>query len=251
VMRQLIKEWLPTFSPLFMVERAFWVFVAIGLAAVGLVVALRRWLTITDSLMFVFFSVLALERTRHIVWFGFIALFVCARLVGHLTIERRREFQLRCAAAAFALVAFCGCMVFGNVIGARVHFTPSNNFSPALVAELASPTMTGNVMNSYELGGELIYRDWPRLKPSLDSRVDSYGDDYLLFSIRLLQEEDLLNLFLEGNRVEHMLLLRRDFELKLRTMPSIRANWHIRLTDGDIFLLDRNVPLSPPVVDPT
>ena len=27
-------------------------------------------------------------------------------------------------------------------------------------------------------------------------------------------------------------------------MPSIRANWHIRLTDGEIFLLERNVPLA-------
>ena len=103
--------------------------------------------------------------------------------------------------------------------------------------------MTGNVLNSYELGGELIYRDWPRLKPSIDSRVDSYGDDYLLFSIQLLQDEKLLDLFLEGNRVSYMLLLRRDFELAIRRMPSIRANWHIRLTDGDIFLLERNAPL--------
>ena len=242
-MRQLIKEWLPTFSPLFVVERAFWIFIAIGLAVLALVVALRRYLAITDALLLAFFTALALERSRHVVWFGFIALYVCAGLVGRLTIERRRELGLRAAAAGFALAATCTCALFGNADHAYFYEVPSNNFSPALVAELADPAMAGNVLNSYELGGELIYRDWPRLKPSIDSRVDSYGDDYLLFSIQLLQDEKLLDLFLEGNRVSYMLLLRRDFELGIRRMPSIRANWHIRLTDGDIFLLERNVPL--------
>jgi len=95
-------------------------------------------------------------------------------------------------------------------------------------------------MTSYELGAEVIYRWWPRLQPSIDSRIDSYGDDYALFHVRLLQDERLLDLFLDGNRVNYMLLLRRDLDLGLRAMPSIRANWHIRLTDGDIFLIERN-----------
>ena len=242
-MRQLIKEWLPTFSALFVVERAFWIFIAVLAATLALVVALRRFLSITDALLLAFFTALALERSRHIVWFGFIALYVCAGLVGHLRLERRRELGLRAASAGLALAAICACAVFGNAAHGFFYEVPSNNFSPALVTELANPGMTGNVLNSYELGGELIYRDWPRLKPSIDSRVDSYGDDYLLFSIQLLQDEKLLDLFLEGNRVSYMLLLRRDFELAIRRMPSIRANWHIRLTDGDIFLLERNAPL--------
>ncbi|MCK9689609.1 hypothetical protein [Scleromatobacter humisilvae] len=242
-MRQLIKEWLPTFSPLFVVERAFWIFIAVLAATLALVVALRRYLNVTDGLLLAVFTVLALDRSRHIVWFGFIALYVCAGLVGHLTLERRRERGLRAAAACLALAATSACALLGNAAHGFFYEVPSNNFSPPLVAELADPKVAGNVLNSYELGGELIYRDWPRLKPSIDSRVDSYGDDYLLFSIQLLQNENLLNLFLEGNHVSYMLLLRRDFELGIRRMPSIRAHWHIRLTDGDIFLLERNEPL--------
>ncbi len=244
VMRQYIKEWLPTFSPLFVVVRPFWIFAAVFVAALALVVALWRHLRITDGLLLAVFAVLALERSRHIVWFGFVALYVCAGLVGHVTLTRRRELGLRAASAALALVATCACALFGNAEYAYVYEVPSDNFSKAMVAELADPRMSGNVLTSYELGAELIYRDWPRLKPSIDSRVDSYGDDYLLFSIQLLENENLLNLFLEGNHVSYMLLLRRDFDLGIRAMPSIRANWHIRLTDGEIFLLERNVPLA-------
>ncbi len=249
VIRAVIKEWLPTFSPLFTGEPEFKAFVIIGLAAVATLVWLRRHLRATDLLLFLFFTALALERQRHIVWFGFVAMTVCARLIGSVRIAPRRETQLQGGCAAFALVAFVACMVFGNVVGSHIYFAPSNNFNPVLVRELADPGVVGNVFNSYELGGELIYRDWPRLKPSIDSRVDSYGDDYLLFSIQLLSDERLLNLFLEGNRVSYMLLLSRDFNRGVRSMPSIRANWHIRLTDGDIFLLERNVPL-PPVATP-
>ena len=247
VMRQLIKEWLPTFSPQIRAERQFWVFMAIFVAATAFVVKLRRFLSATDLLLFLFFAALALERNRHIVWFGFIALTVCARLVGRLSLAPRRELQLRGASIAVALAGLAACAAFGNVAGARIWYSPSNNFNAGLVAELADPAMKGNVLNSYELGGELIYRDWPRLKPSIDSRVDSYGDDYLLFHIRLMQDEKLLNLFLEGNHVDYMLLLRRDFDMSVRDMPSIKANWHIRLTDQDIFLLERNVALPQPV----
>ena len=244
VMRQFIKEWQPTFSPQFYLDRAFWAFAIVFVAAVALIARLRRFLGATDVLLFLFFSVLALERTRHTVWFGFIALTVCARLVGHLQLTPRRELQLRCASAALALAGLAAAATSGNVAGARIYYSPTTNYSPGILAELANPALVGNVLNSYELGGELIYRDWPRLKPSIDSRVDSYGDDYLLFHIQLMRDEKLLNLFLEGNRVAYMLLLRRDFESNVSNMPSIQANWRLRITDGDVYLLERKVPLS-------
>ena len=126
------------------------------------------------------------------------------------------------------------------------NFAPSNNLGPGLVKELSDPAIKGPVVTSYELGAELIYRWWPRLQPSIDSRIDSYGDEYALFHVQLLQNEKLLDLFLDGNRVNYMLLLRRDLDQGVRTMPSIRANWHIRLTDGDVFLIERNQPLATP-----
>lgn len=247
--RVLIFEWLPTFSPQFMATRPFWVALGVAAAFLAVVVRLRRHLGATDVILLLVFLAMAMERNRHTVWFGFIALTVCARLVGHLVITPRAEIRLRAASAGLALAGLLACSVFGNANHARIDFASSDNFSRGMVVELADPTLTGNVLNSYELGGELIYRDWPRLRPSIDSRVDSYGDDYLVFSLQLMHDEGLLNLFLDGNRVNHMLLLRRDFEHDVRNMPSIRAHWHIRLTDGDTYLLERNV-LLPLKADP-
>ncbi|MFL6629592.1 MAG: hypothetical protein ACJ8G1_24365 [Vitreoscilla sp.] len=238
--KMLVKEWLPTFSPLVMQERPFWIFAIIAVATVALVASLHRRLRATEALLLLFFGALALDRSRHFVWFGFIAATVCARLLGPLTPERRRELRLRVAAAAFALVALVVSARFGNAAYATFNFAPSNNLGPGLVKELSDPAVKGPVMTSYELGAEVIYRWWPRLQPSIDSRIDSYGDAYALFHVRLMQDEQLLDLFLDGNRVNYMLLLRRDLDLAVRNMPSIRAKWHIRLTDGDIFLIERN-----------
>jgi hypothetical protein len=238
--RMLIKEWLPTFSPLVMAERPFWIFASVFVGTVALLAILRRHLRATDALLLLFFGALALDRSRHFVWFGFVAASVCARLLGHVEMARSTEFRLRLGAVALALVAICATERFGNAAYATYSYAPSNNLSPGLVRELSDPSMRGPVLTSYELGAEVIYRWWPRLQPSLDSRIDSYGDDYTLFHVRLLQDEKLLDLFLDGNRVNYMLLLRRDLDQGVRNMPSIRANWHIRLTDGEVFLIERN-----------
>jgi hypothetical protein len=241
--RAMISEWLPTFSPLFMGTRAFWIFLAVAVPALALVARLRRHLGATDAMLFALFLGLALSRNRHIVWFGFVALTVCARLISHVVIEHRQQVRLRLAAIGLALSGLAACTAFGNANHAHIYFAPSENLSPAMVAELANPAVKGRVLTSYELGCELIYRDWPRLLPSIDSRVDSYGDLYLLFHVRLMRDEKLLNLFLQGNRVNYMLLLRRDFENNIRNMSSIHANWHIRLATDGVFLLERNQPL--------
>jgi len=243
-MRMLIKEWLPTFSPLVMQARPFWIFASIAVAAVAFILALRRHLRATEALLFLFFTALALDRNRHFVWFGFIAATVCARVLGQVTIEPRREMRLRVVAATFALAVLCISARFGNASEATFNFAGTNNLSSGLVKELSDPAVKGPVLTSYELGAEVIYRWWPRLQPSIDSRIDSYGDDYALFHMQLLRDEKLLDLFLDGNRVNYMLLLRRDLDLGVRAMPSIRANWHIRLSDGAVFLIERNQPLD-------
>jgi len=242
-MKAVISEWLPTFSSKFIGSRAFWIFMVVGMAALGLLAWRRRHLGVTDAILFALFLGLACSRNRHIVWFGFVALFVCARLLSNVDITRRLQGLLQLGTAGLAAAGLALCTLFGNANEARIYFAPSFNFSPAMIAELADPAMKGRVLTSYELGCELIYRDWPRLQPSIDSRVDSYGDLYLLFHMQLMRDEKLLNLFLQGNRVNYMLLVRRDFDNNVRNMASIHDEWHIRLATGGAYLLERRHPL--------
>jgi hypothetical protein len=89
------------------------------------------------------------------------------------------------------------------------------------------------------LGSELIYRAWPRLKPSIDSRIDSYGDDYLLDQHRMLTDEQHLSAFIDRYDVRYMLLLWRDFE-SVKDMPLLRqTGWKMRYADHKMVLLQK------------
>jgi hypothetical protein len=241
-MRTMIKEWLPTLDPQFVATTAFDIFAAaaaLTLAAMGL---MWRRLTVTDVILVASFLGLALQRNRHVVWFGFVALVVVAGLAGRSSPGPRLERGLRLTGLAATVAALCASMTFGNARGAFPDESASNNFTAAMITELDDSSIRGNVFNSYELGGELVYRDWPRLKPSIDSRIDSYGDAYFLQHHRALADEQLLTAFLDGWRVDHMLLLRRDFE-GIRQMRRIGQTWHVRFADQKMLLLERNVPL--------
>ena len=241
-MKSFIWEWLPTFDPRFMSEPPFWIFATVCLVSLALLAASWRALTPTDVLLFVSFGALALQRNRHIVWFVFVDLAVCAHVVGRRRPATRFEWTARAAALMLALVGLGVCAGVGNVRGDFIYASRSENLTSAMKAALAEPALSGNVLNSYELGAELIYRDWPRLKPSIDSRIDSYGDVYFIAHQRLFTKEAELNAFLAAYGVNHMLLLSRDFAGVSR-MPSIKAEWHMRIGDHKMILLERNVAL--------
>ncbi len=244
-MKSLIWEWLPTLAPQFIVEPPFWIFAAVGLASLVLLATTWRALTATDVLLFLAFGALALQRNRHIVWFVFVDLAVCAHVIGQRGWALRAEARARAAVLVLALAGICICARTGNVRGDFLYAALSEDFTPTMQASLADPGLSGNVFNSYELGAELAYRDWPRLKPSIDSRIDSYGDAYFLAHERLLSDEQGLTSFLAAHGVNHMLLLRRDFG-SISRMPGIRAQWHVRSSDRKMLLLERNVALPTP-----
>ena len=244
-MKSVIWEWLPTLSPQFTSEPPFWIFAAVGLVSLALLVTNWRALTVTDALLFLAFGALALQRNRHIVWFVFVDLAVCAHVIGRCAWATRAQAPARVAVLVLALAGIGICARTGNVRGDFPYAALSEDFTPAMTAQLADPALSGNVFTSYELGAELVYRDWPRLKPSIDSRIDSYGDAYFIAHERMLSDEPALTDFLAAHGVNHMLLMRRDFG-GISRMPGIRAQWHVRSSDRKMLLLERNVALPTP-----
>jgi hypothetical protein len=130
---------------------------------------------------------------------------------------------------------------FGNARGSFPYFSPSHNFSEPMIAMIERDSMRGNVFNSYELGAELVYRAYPRLRPSIDSRIDSYGDDYYMSLTTILVDEPRLSRFLTTHDVNYMLLLWRDFNY-LKGMKSLQdAGWRTEFADHKAVLLTRKV----------
>lgn len=248
VTKTFIAEWVPTLSKSFTGRLPFAIFVAALAVTLGVVASLRRRLGVTDALLLLAFGLLAFQRSRFVALYGFIAMAVCARLIGAGPHRPGWERPLLAGAAGVGAIGVALALQFGNVWGAFPYAVPSNNFTEPMIARLARPEMRGNVFNSYELGAELIYRAYPRLRPSMDSRIDSYGDTYFLVQEQLLVDEAMLKEFIADFDVRYMLLLRRDF-VRIRDMPSMKQGWYTDFADQKMLLLARRPEAaSAPVV---
>jgi hypothetical protein len=242
VTKAYINEWNPTLTKAFISSAPFGYFVALFIATMALVFVGRRRARLADVLLLLAFSGLAFQRTRFIALFGFTAIVACGRAIG---IAKRSAATERWLLAFTIGLAACGLSVavrFGNAYGAYPFFSASHGFTEPMVERLADPKMRGNVFNSYELGAELIYRAWPRLQPSLDSRIDSYGDAYFLKQHEMLFDEALLRQFIATYKVRYMLLLWRDVQF-IKKMEGLRQDgWRLAFGDHKMVLLVKTEP---------
>ena len=239
VMQALIVEWTGTFSATFMGQRGFWPYAYLLAFCAAAAVAYRRRLGATEILLLLAFGLLSADRQRHIVYFGLVAPYVLARLIG--AAPAAQEAGQRMIALLLVLIAVgVGALVHsGNLYGAYPYQTPSWRFTPQLIEHVEEHRLQGNVLNSYELGAELIHRFYPGLRPSIDSRIDAYGEMYFLDSLRLLHDERALRQFIQRYDVRYMLLLWGDFE-SVRRMDSLpRDGWRVRFADHKMVLLGR------------
>jgi hypothetical protein len=238
--RSYVYEWLPTFSPLFVESRGFWAFAGYLALSAPLLYAGRKGVTPAGWLLLLAFGYLAIGALRHIAFFAVVSIYPLSSAIAALA-PRIDRFVFARGAVLGILVASVGLLIrFGNINAAYPYYVQSHYFSKALVDYLANEQVRGNVLNSYELGAELIYRFYPRLKPAIDSRVDVYGEKYLFDLLRLNSDEPALRQFVNRYQVAYVLQTWRDFNEGIRRMPHIRDDgWHVVFADHEAVLLGR------------
>jgi hypothetical protein len=239
-LRSYIYEWTPTLYGPFAGSRGYWAFLAF-LAFCAAVLSLG-WRNVppAGALLLLAFGYLALHAQRHIVFFALVSVYPLAAAMRGSAPRLLAPPAVR--AAVLALIVVCAGLVlrYGNLYGGYPYRVVSHNFSLLLVEYLDRPEIKGNVLNSYELGSELIYRYYPRLRPAIDSRAYAYGRKYFLELLGLNSNERALKAFIARYHVDYILLLQRDFDLGLRHMPDLRnEGWRIVFADGNVVLLGR------------
>jgi hypothetical protein len=239
-LRSYIYEWMPTFSGPFVGTRGFWAFVLYLAALTAVLAAGRRRLSPAALLLLVGFGALALHTQRHIALFAIVALYPVS--LAATALAARLDASRRWRVGVLALLLASGGLLlrYGNLSGAYPYLVESNNFSLLLAGYIDKGGVRGNVLNSYALGAELVYRGYPRLRPAIDSRVDVYGERYLLFIEHVLHEEAAFREFVRRYDVHHVLVTRADFDAGLRGMASLRREgWHIAFADHKAILISR------------
>ena len=193
------------------------------------------------ALLLLAFGYLALQTQRHIAFFAVVSVFPLSAALGPWA--ARLERSRAGLGALGALLAACVALLvrYGNLQGAYPYATASNHFSAALIDLVRERKLEGNTLNSYSLGAELIYRFYPRLRPSIDSRIDVYGREYFERMLTVQNDEQAFRQFVERYRVRYVLLLWPEFELGLRRMPGLQAEgWRIVFVDHKMVMLQRD-----------
>lgn len=139
----------------------------------------------------VLFFLLGIKSQRNIPFWGMVALPYCL-LNFTLFYQRIRNIYISylkpvCVLGLVILIFFSikqGTPIATQGRGAsRIGFGINKSVMPVdAIAFLHAYTITGNVFNSYEYGGFVIYTSYPDLKVFIDGRADVYGGElYELF----------------------------------------------------------------------
>jgi hypothetical protein len=232
-----IIEWIPTYDPRIWVVTGVWIGLTISLIGLVWMWYQRDQTSWPDKLIFLMFLALGMKTNRFLVYAGIAMAYSISPALGQRRFSETRGYQIT---GAMVLVAAVWVWKFGNASGMHPHSTPDpTQFSIALIKTLANQELRGNVLNSYNLGAELIYRTYPRLRPSIDSRIDSYGDAYFYNHENMYQDAILLNDFIRRHHVSYLLLNRSDLETLIKAQKETLLGWDILLFDEKSILLRR------------
>lgn len=240
---QYIGEWMPTFDARASEFRGFWIAqIAWSLVFISLL-AMHKSLRSIDWLIFIFFTVLAIKAIRFPVYLCFLlALYLpgglsqCPQVLN----QPNRAYALLGGVALSVLLV---CVGFGNAASARPFLDASNTkLTNRMVATLKDPLYKGNVLNTMELGAELIYLAYPRLRPAIDCRLDSYGRDYYLYTNALPYDQTLFDEFVSHYDVRYLLLSSDVFKDFVRSPMWASGRWKVILVDMKAAFVERIEP---------
>jgi hypothetical protein len=230
--RNLVPEWLPTFetTPPPWVHRMYLIHLAVLAAFLALGFRkLRGWVV----LLALFFAYLSQDALRHI------AVYAVATSPGLAQLSRDRLGSPRgkriLAAALAAALALLVAVVYerGNVLGLRPGFDRVAPLSEGALGHIREHGFEGNAFCSYDLGDQLIFHFYPKLRVNVDSRVDVFGGRYMRDYMLALTRWPRLEKHLVRYDVRYLILTRRDQAAHGSAMRAVLEAAHWRRVYGD------------------
>lgn len=235
-----LTEWLPTFDSRMFGVRGFWIALGVWSAMVATLIYARKRVSAIDWLMFFAFSYLAYKAIRFPVYIGMVAAYIIPIYLPQSWRQKSAEPRLLYLGIFLSLVTMVGVYQYGNA-GRNSIYTDldTTKLTIPMVNVISDPALHGNVLNSMELGAELIYRAYPRLRPSLDCRLDSYGFEYSNFNGALFNNDALLDEFVLRYDVRYLLMNPRIFDNFQKLSNWKTGKWRLYFGDHRAVFLQR------------
>ena len=227
-MQHFIQEWFsPDFHQMMWQPLAWLILTLIGVGMIS-----KKSISPTNILMTIVFGYAALISMRNIPFFALAAIPVLSEQISSLINIRKsayapsRLFRL-IVPILLGSILLITSLRFIQVVNGQQK-TEANNFPQAAVDWMQKNVPAGNLFNSYNWGGYLIWRLYPQYRVYIDGRADVYGDAFIFDYLSIYNAEpgweDKLN-----NRGVHTILVESDAPLAnvLRQSPA----WHVSFLD--------------------
>lgn len=244
-----IMEWMPLWDTRSHAIRGLWPALGVGLLLLLLLWVERHQFALRHIGIAILFLFLATQANRFLVYLGPILAWMVP-LSPRLRVFAGRRGALAGTGICWLLLGL-SVLFRGNLNGSYPWDARSNHAFPSPLARLLEHgNLHGPVFNSYDLGAELIFRGYPRLQPSIDSRIDSYGDAYFEWHESLLDRSQEFIAFVRDWKVQYLLLTHDDY-LRYMRITTTQPPCQLLLTNQRIYFLACrfNAPDRPPAQD--
>jgi hypothetical protein len=236
-MTSFLEEWQPLHARGWLPAR----FLVPAILVIGAIAGGYRRMSFVSMLIAIAFSALAVSAERHITFFGIAAAFVLGDYASGLTLGRRSRAVL----AAALPVALLGANAFAatelGFADRSLTAHPSDWITPRGLS-FVRENVRGNVLNSYHLGGALIYFAYPQLRVSIDSRADPFPPDYYLAHRDALYGGPQATLaFADRHAIDHIVIAWQTYERRLRGREAELDGFRLVYADELTAVLSRPV----------
>ena len=227
-MQQFIQEW---FSPDF--HQLIWQPLAwLILALIGVGMVSKKSISPTNILLTIIFGYAALISMRNIPFFALAAVPVLTEQIGSLIKIRTvtnvpsRIFRLMAPFLLGCILLIAG-LRFIQVIQEQPK-TETEKFPETAVNWLQANAPAGNLFNSYNWGGYLIWRLYPQYRVYIDGRADVYGDAFIFDYMSIYNAEPGWEAKLNDHDIQTVLI---ESDAPLANMLRQSPDWHVSFED--------------------
>ncbi|MBT0570418.1 hypothetical protein KIK84_08765 [Curvibacter sp. CHRR-16] len=232
-----VTEWMPTLSTRWR-DSFFWYYLLLILTITWIFALVNRKKMLAEYwFLLAFFSFLAIKAIRFPVYLSTIIPIILSKTTPQPPFIKGITEKYIYPALGFLL--FILFIFNGNMLGTNPTTPAYGKYSDELTKTLLSPEVKGNVLTTISSGCELVYTAYPKLKPSIDCRVDSYGFDYAEFNQALLNNSTLLDEFVERYDVKFILMEKEVFITNAKLKKFEVEKWDPILIDRHYIFLKK------------
>jgi len=237
---QNLTEWLPLWDPRVRYIHGLWIAGSVWLLTLFAMVRQRSQLKALDWLVFTAFTLLASRAVRFPVYLGLASAFVLPACVPVGWKRKVWEDRWYAGLLGATLLVALGLTRLSDVDMAT-PLSGSDRYKLSIPMErvLQDTRLSGHVLTTMELGAELVYHAYPRMRPSIDCRVDSYGKDYNDYNAALFSDQPLLDDYVARYDVRYVLMDVRRFASFMQTSNWTGGRWRMYFGDAKAVLLQR------------